>query len=121
VKFRSTDKGPRIAIGGYRLDEVSIRHAVQMNPPYVSSTIYPCSRHSARVDGDQIVISAQASTVAKLFADGRLPPIRKASVEIAIDGQSYGLHVLLAVEQGAWDAVDHPLVLKFEKIDDSQA
>jgi hypothetical protein len=96
------------------LGEVQIRCAIQRSPGTISSIAFPKSRHSALTFDSGIEITAQAATVAKLFADGDLPPIRKQVVNLTIDEKFLGKHVLIALEIGE-GVVDKPVVLRFER------
>lgn len=82
----------RIAIGGLFLDEVKIR--LDGNS-YLS---FPVQNHVGLVGSDGIAtIHAKMPTVLQLFAEGRLPQVGGAPIEIMVGGKPLGPMVLSGV------------------------
>lgn len=82
----------RIAIGGQFLDEVKIRVGA------TSYLAFPVQNHRARVGSDGIAtIHARMPTALQLFAEGRLPHVGGAPVEVMVGGKPLGPMVLCEV------------------------
>lgn len=102
----------RIAIGGRFLDEVGIRQIRTDTPDMLSYLSFPVHRHRASVEPDHLVVSTQAATVVKLFAEGVLVPIRGPAVTVQIGGQE-GPCLLEAVESEGASPLDTTIILRF--------
>lgn len=102
-----------IAIEGRYLDEVQIRQAKRYAANCVGYRSFPAHRHSAHVEGDVVMVSAQAPTVVVLLAGGVLPPVAGRAVKIQIGGRTLGPLHLEAIESGETDSVGEVIVLRF--------
>lgn len=82
----------RIAIGGQFLDEVKIRLDTTS---YLS---FPVQNHRGLVGSDGCAtIHAKMPTALQLFAEGRLPPVGGAPVDVMVGGKPLGAMVLSGV------------------------
>ncbi len=85
----------RVAIGGRFLDEVAIAQTA------TTSTIYPVERHRWTIEDDgRATVHAALPTALQLFAEGRLPPVGGAPVDVVAGGRELGPMVLTAVRLG---------------------
>lgn len=102
----------RIAIGGKFLDEVLIRM------DSTSSTRFPAERHAGVVgeDGSATVFAMMPSAL-QLLAEGRLPPVGKAPVEVLIGGQRLGPMLLVEVRCGGANLRHDVAVLVFRPVE----
>jgi hypothetical protein len=105
----------RIAIGGRYLDEVRTPLARSDVPGCASFLSFPAHRHAARVEAGQVLVSAQAQTVVKLFADGVLPPIGGRAVTLTVGRRQLGPCLLDAVEAGGASRLETTVVLHFHR------
>jgi hypothetical protein len=111
--MRGTGSHVRIAIGGAYLDEVQVPQARPDVPGCRSFISFPAHRHQARIEEDHVLVSTQAAPVAKLFADGVLPPIGGPAVMVTVGGHQLGQCLLEAVETGDATPLDTTIVLRF--------
>jgi hypothetical protein len=84
----------RIAIGGIFLDEVRIR----LDGGGYSFLSFPFARHSGVVaDDGTATVYAMMPSALQLFADGKLPRVNGASVDVVVGGRALGSMVLTEV------------------------
>ncbi|MHB1712991.1 MAG: hypothetical protein ACYCV7_16630 [Acidimicrobiales bacterium] len=105
----------QIAIGGRRLDEVSIcqnRTDVADTLSYLS---FPAHRHRASVEPDHLVVSTQAVMVVQLFAEGVLAPIGGPAVTVQIGSKEFGPCLLEAVETDYVNILHTTTILRFRR------
>ena len=85
----------RIAIGGKFLDEVQI---AQGRNTYLS---FPVERHRGVIGDDgAVTVHAMMPSALQLFADGRLPRVGGAPVEVVVGGRKLGPMVLSELHCG---------------------
>ena len=98
----------RISIGGKFLDEVRI--SLGSN----TSLIFPVDRHRSAIGEDGIVtVYAAMPAALQLFAEGRLPAVGGAAVELAIGSRKPGAMVLAELRCGGEDHRHDIAVLVF--------
>ncbi len=71
----------RISIDGRFLDEVQIKRTPR------SLLSFPPERHRADVSGDNVLLHVPTYVAVQLLADGTLPPLRGAAVEVVVFAQ----------------------------------
>lgn len=102
----------RIAIGGMFLDDVRIRL------DRTSSLNFPAERHSGAVGEDgSATVYAMMPSARQLFAEGRLPRVGGAPVEVLIGGQQLGPMLLAEVRCGGANLRYDVAVLVFRPVE----
>ena len=105
----------RIAIGDPYLDEVQIAQARSDVPGRLSLLSFPAHRHQARIVGPHVLVSTQAATAVKLYADGVLSPAGRGVVSVTVGDRPLGPCLLRAVETDGVDPFSATIVLHFRR------
>jgi hypothetical protein len=95
----------RIAIGGKYLDEVQI---AQRKRAYLS---FPVERHRGEIGDDgAVTVHAMMPSALQLFAEGRLPRVGGAQVQVVVGGRELGPMVLSELRCGG-DNCHHDIAI----------
>jgi hypothetical protein len=99
----------RIAIGGRFLDEVRIASGNHM---YL---VFPVDRHRCVIGANETAtVHAMMPSALQLFAEGRLPRVGGAPVEVVIGGRKLGMMVLADVRCGGENNQHDVAILVFK-------
>jgi len=85
----------RIRIGGRFLDEVKIHQTK------TSLLSFPPTQHWATTAGERVTIETPSYVAVQLFADGTLPALRTAAVDVAAYGEPSRKMVLVEIQTSA--------------------